>query len=70
MTMNKPLTTGDLIAMLQEYPTDTPVFDGRGYDLRASSVTEMKYDDWAKSTPSEDGEIPGVGVGVSIGRRY
>lgn len=69
--MSKPMTTADLIAILAEYPADTPLFDGRGRDLFASSVSEMKYDDWANSTVTEDDmELPAVGVGVSIGRRF
>jgi len=67
------MTTTELIALLQEYPDGTPVFDGRGYDLRASSVTEMKYDDWEHATRDPEDpayEIPAVGIGISIGRRF
>lgn len=65
------MTVGELKALLAEYTDDTPVFDGRGFDLHASSVSEQKFDDWAKSTRDDEGwEIPAVGVGVSIGRRF
>jgi hypothetical protein len=65
------MTKAELLAALAEYPDDTPVFDGRGYDLRLSSVTPMNYDDWSQSTVDDEGwEVPAVGVGISIGRRF
>jgi hypothetical protein len=67
------MTTTDLIALLAEYPEDTPVFDGRGFDLHASSVTEMAYDDWDHATRDPEDpayEVPARGIGVSIGRRF
>lgn len=71
----KPVTTGDLIEFLQQFPPDTPVFDGRGFDLRWTSIDKRNYDDWDHTTTSkdEDGhvyETPGVAVGVSIGPKF
>lgn len=65
------MTVGELKALLDEYADDTPVFDGRGFDLKAHNITEMPFDDWAASTIADDGyEYPGRGIGVSIGPRF
>lgn len=64
------MTKADLIALLREYPDDTPVFDGRGFDLKPTSITPMKYDDWSNTEQTPDGEIPATKVGISIGPRY
>lgn len=65
------MTKADLLAILAEYPDDTVICDGKGYELHARQVTEIKLDDWANSTKTDDGyEIPGVAIGISIGRKF
>ena len=64
------MTTTELIAILQTYPADTPVFIGRGYDLHAHQVTPDTFDDWEHSTKDDDGETPAVGQAVHIGPRF
>ncbi len=69
--MNKPLTVADLIAILSEYPPETPIFDGRGFDMRADLIRESKYDVWTDAPKDADGyETPGVGIGLAIGRKF
>jgi hypothetical protein len=59
----------ELIDLLAEYPDETPVFDGKGYDLSGHVIRDMKYDIWGVN-PDEDGyEVPAVGIGVAIGPR-
>ncbi len=72
---HRPLTVADLIAILSEFPADTPVFIGRDSDLRAHQVTETPYDDWEHSISAvhDDGaiyETPAVGKAVHIGPRF
>jgi len=70
--MSKPLTAADLIAILSEYPPETPIFDGKGFDMHAYLVREQTYDVWS-DTPNldaEGNETPGVGVGIAIGHKY
>lgn len=69
------MTKQELIALLADYPDDTPIFDGRGYDLHATSIAERAYDDWEHATPyiGDDGaeyETPAIGRGISIGPRF
>lgn len=69
------MTKAELVSILNDYPDDTPILTGRGYDLRRSSISEVKCDDWENATRSidDDGhvyETPGVIVGVSIGPRF
>ena len=64
------MTKQQLIALLADYPDETPVFDGKGFDLKAYHVTSRAYDDWDHSTKSDEGEIPGVGIGIAIGPRF
>ncbi len=71
---HRPLTVSDLIAILSEFPADTPVFIGRDSDLRAHQVTETPYDDWQNATQETiDGaiyETPARGKAVHIGPRF
>lgn len=71
---HRPLTTSELIALLADYPADTPVFVGRDSDLRAHQVTETTYDDWEHSTSEViEGatyETPAKGTAVHIGPRF
>ena len=72
---NHCLTAADLIAALVTYPPDTPIFNGNGYSLKPSSITEYQCDDWTHSTPyvGEDGavyETPATMIGISIGPRF
>ena len=66
--MNKPLTKADLLDILAEYPDDTLIVDRKGYSLFAHHIDEVKLDDWSTSTITDDGEIPGVAIAVSIGK--
>ncbi len=65
------MTKRDLLEALASYPDDTPLFDGRGYDLKPSSISERPYDIWSPESEKDvDGyETPTVGVGISIGPR-
>ena len=65
------MTTSDLIAHLSEYPADTPVVDGQGYDLKWSAITERPIDVWLGVDIDSDGyETPETGIAVVIGRRF
>jgi hypothetical protein len=65
------MTKHELIELLADSPDDTPVFDGKGYDLKPSSISSQKYDDWANSTKDAEGwETPAVAIGISIGPRF
>jgi len=58
----------DLTALYHQYG-DIEALDTRGHSLFAHHVELVKVDDWDHSTQTEDGEIPGVGFAVQIGRR-
>lgn len=64
------MTKAELIALLAEYPDDTPVFDGKGYDLKPSQIGERKYDVWSDDKNSKGWETPAVGIGIAIGPRF
>ncbi len=69
---HKPLTVGALIALLSEYPADTPILTGKGYDLFPSAIQETTFDDWAHATPGDEPgyDIPAVGRALAIGPRF
>lgn len=64
------MTTSELIAHLSEYPPDTPVVDGKGYDLKWSDISERNIDIWPNVLDANTYESPEVGIAVSIGRRF
>lgn len=66
------MTVADLVAHLREYPSDTPIVDGKGYDLRWSDIGTRAIDIWlGLADPDGDGyETPETGIAVSIGRRF
>jgi hypothetical protein len=71
--MAKPYTLQTLIddlSVLQAIHGDIDVLDGRCYPLHGRHVEVVTVDDWTKATQTEDGEIPGVGHAISIGRSY
>lgn len=69
--MHKTLTAADLIAILAEYPPETPILDGKGYDFKRYDITERAYDDWDHSTiDATDNLIPAVGRAIAIGPRF
>jgi hypothetical protein len=70
--MNKPYTLSDLIddlnAIREKHGDNTPVLDGQSRPFYARHLEVVPVDDWANSTETDDGEIPGVAYAVCLGR--
>ncbi len=64
------MTVGELRTILACYDDDTPVLDGKGYELPLHAVFPSTVDIWTDEKDSEGYETPLVGVAVSIGRRF
>lgn len=64
------MTVGELRLILDCYDDDTPVLDGKGYDLPMTAVFPATVDIWSDDKDSEGYETPTVGRAVSIGRRF
>ncbi len=58
------MTVGELRTILACYDDDTPVLDGKGYDLPMRAVFPATVDIWTEA------DEPEVGRAVSIGRRF
>jgi hypothetical protein len=58
----------DLRALYNEHG-DVPVFDAHGRELFGWHIELATYDDWDNATETPEGDIPAVGVAVSIGRK-
>ncbi len=64
------MTKAELLSVLAPYPDDTIIVDGRGYELKLSSIDERTIDDWSTATRDADGETPGTAIAISIGPRF
>ncbi len=64
------MTVGELRAILDCYDDDTPVLDGKGYDLSAMHVFPTTVDVWTGVVDENDNLIPEVGRALSIGPRF
>lgn len=68
------MTISELINTLRGFYAehgDIPVFDGRDYDFKLSSIRLTKCDDWDNAVKDDDGyETPAVGVAIAIGPRF
>ena len=63
------MTTGELIQLLETYPHDTPIVDGKGYDLRWKDIGERTIDTIIGTDEQGEPEYS-IGKAVSIGRRF
>lgn len=50
------MTKADLIALLADFPDDTPILDGRGQPFNASFVRETTWHDWQHTTTKTDAD--------------
>ena len=64
------MTVGELRAILDCYSDDTPVLDGKGYDLAFHNVNPTTVDVWEGILDEDGNETPTVGRALSIGRRF
>lgn len=58
----------DLRAIYAEHG-DIDVLDARQFPFYARHVEVIEVDDWDNSTQTDDGEIPGIGHALMLGRR-
>ncbi len=68
------MTKAELVAFLSDFPDDTPILDGKHFDLQPHHLGETVYDDWQHSTSEViDGatyETPARGRAIRIGSRF
>lgn len=64
------MTVQELRDILNEYPADTPVIDGKGYEFRPTLIRPATVDVWEGILDEDGNETPTVGIAVSLGRRF